>query len=365
MTLSEPYCNQDFGNGKEPKKLVAQNKYNFEQIGQFEYTPILESNGLTFTAPKGCECLEGNCAECHCDGKTTHFCNNLCSCEMQNCQKRYSPSTSSFQVFYANPQKKWGLRALEDIKQGEILFEYTGVLMRDSGEDIKDDDYILQFEFGDEKYMINAHAKGNLSRFINHSCSPNCSTKTSTIYSDGGPHVLIMASQKIGKGEELTLDYGDYWWQAKMDREDGIPSCVCQSGKCRYATAPEAEVSPIVANNHIMRTAAKTANGFPRMRQTATKCASRVVPLRQLATKCVGMGNNLPQPQTARRTGTVVGIENLPRPQIASRTGTANGHSTMHQGNLASTSNPMPVMPSSDGTSTEDDDDIQIIEEGS
>ena len=76
---------------------------------------------------------------------------------MQNCQKRYSPSTSSFQVFYANPQKKWGLRALEDIKQGEILFEYTGVLMRDSGEDIKDDDYILQFEFVSKFYILSGY----------------------------------------------------------------------------------------------------------------------------------------------------------------------------------------------------------------
>lgn len=46
--------------------------------------------------------------------------------------------------------------------------------------------------------MIDAHQKGNLARFINHSCAANCTTEISF---DGAndplPHALIIAKRDI------------------------------------------------------------------------------------------------------------------------------------------------------------------------
>ena len=74
--------------------------------------------------------------------------------------------------------------------------------------------------------LIDATDKGNASRFINHSCDPNCEIqkwKTGNTSSVG-----IFAIRDILPGEELTFDY-------QFDRDDNnqIP-CFCGSPKCRH-----------------------------------------------------------------------------------------------------------------------------------
>ena len=56
------------------------------------------------------------------------------------------PLNCLFQVYYVNPQKKWGLRTLNFIKKGSILFEYGGILSEDK-DGIEDDDYIYLFDY--------------------------------------------------------------------------------------------------------------------------------------------------------------------------------------------------------------------------
>ena len=59
---------------------------------------------------------------------------------------------------------------------------------------------------------------GNVARYINHACRPNC-------YVDiEGRHIWIRASRDIRKGEELTYDYN-------TDGVAKIP-CRCRRG-CR------------------------------------------------------------------------------------------------------------------------------------
>lgn len=48
-------------------------------------------------------------------------------------------------------------------------------------------------------------AQGGMARFINHSCDPNCHTKTVTI--DGDKHIIIYSKRRIERGEELTYNY--------------------------------------------------------------------------------------------------------------------------------------------------------------
>ena len=50
-------------------------------------------------------------------------------------------------------------------------------------------------------YVRDAAVGGNIARFINHSCTPNCYTMVK------GDIIWIVAARNIRKGEELTYDY--------------------------------------------------------------------------------------------------------------------------------------------------------------
>ena len=70
------------------------------------------------------------------------------------------------------------------------------------------------------KGHIDAGVGGNVARFINHSCRPNCyiDIKDSVIW--------IRAARTIGKGEELTYDYN-------TDGE-GLIKCRCHPDCQRF-----------------------------------------------------------------------------------------------------------------------------------
>lgn len=57
--------------------------------------------------------------------------------------------------------------------------------------------------------MIDATLKGNLARFINHSCAPNCATEKWEVA--GELCVGIFARAHIPAGTEITYDYRLAW----------------------------------------------------------------------------------------------------------------------------------------------------------
>lgn len=63
-------------------------------------------------------------------------------------------------------------------------------------------------------YVRDAAVGGNIARYINHSCTPNCYTQIT------GDTIWIRASRNIRSGEELTYDYST----------DGVGSVQC---RCR------------------------------------------------------------------------------------------------------------------------------------
>ncbi|KAL1183552.1 hypothetical protein V6Z11_A02G190800 [Gossypium hirsutum] len=62
---------------------------------------------------------------------------------------------------------------------------------------------------GQARYFIDASKYGNISRFINHSCSPNLVNHQVLVDSMDchRAHIGLYASQDISVGEELTFDY--------------------------------------------------------------------------------------------------------------------------------------------------------------
>ena len=66
------------------------------------------------------------------------------------------------------------------------------------------------------RWVRDAAVGGNIARFINHSCRPNCYTQVI------GDTIWIRAARNIKAGEELTYDY-------RTDGDATIP-CHCRPG---------------------------------------------------------------------------------------------------------------------------------------
>lgn len=81
--------------------------------------------------------------------------------------------------FAKSPIHEWGLFALEPIEQNDMVIEYIGDIIRQKIADVREKKY-EKMGIGssylfriDEDTIIDATMKGNLARFINHSCEVN------------------------------------------------------------------------------------------------------------------------------------------------------------------------------------------------
>ena len=125
-----------------------------------------------------------------------------------------------------------GVFALQDIAEGETLIEYVGeVISWDEAQDRhphdpNDPNHTFYFHVNEDR-VIDALHGGNSSRWINHSCNPNCEAD------EDNDRIFIKAIRNIAAGEELNYDYGliiDEPYTKKLKAE--YP-CWCGSANCR------------------------------------------------------------------------------------------------------------------------------------
>ena len=72
--------------------------------------------------------------------------------------------------------------------------------------------------------------KGNIGRFINHSCEPNLSVVPVRIR-NSIPHLCLFASRDISEATEVTYDYGH--GSAVSDSENSGTVCRCGAAMCK------------------------------------------------------------------------------------------------------------------------------------
>ncbi|XP_070621810.1 histone-lysine N-methyltransferase 2A isoform X2 [Erythrolamprus reginae] len=132
---------------------------------------------------------------------------------------------------YRSPIHGRGLFCKRNIDAGEMVIEYAGNVIRsiltDKREKYYDSKGIGCYMFRiDDSEVVDATMHGNAARFINHSCEPNCYSRVLNM--DGQKHIVIFATRKIHRGEELTYDY-------KFPIEDASNKLLCNCGakKCR------------------------------------------------------------------------------------------------------------------------------------
>lgn len=145
----------------------------------------------------------------------------------------------------------WGLYAMENIAANDMIIEYVGEKVRQQVADMREKRY-LKSGIGssylfriDENTVIDATKRGGIARFINHSCTPNCTAKIIKV--EGSKRIVIYALRDIGQSEwqtlitrerptanivadeELTYDYK---FEREWDSDDRIP-CLCGSTGCK------------------------------------------------------------------------------------------------------------------------------------
>jgi hypothetical protein len=125
-----------------------------------------------------------------------------------------------------------GAFAKERIRTGTRLIEYTGELIThdEANRRYPDEDmgrhHTFLFELDDDT-VVDAAVGGNVARYINHSCDPNCEA---VIEDD---HIYIDAIRDIRKGQELAYDYAYILEERHTSAVKARYPCYCGSKKCR------------------------------------------------------------------------------------------------------------------------------------
>ena len=114
----------------------------------------------------------------------------------------------------------YGVFAEQTINKNKRIIDYAGELVNNKQSEKREDRYLSKgciwvFRVN-RRWSRDAAVGGNIARFINHSCTPNCWIEVvdKTIW--------VRASRQIRKGEELTYDYNT--------EGDKVIPCKCRPG---------------------------------------------------------------------------------------------------------------------------------------
>lgn len=114
----------------------------------------------------------------------------------------------------------WGVFATETIPKNKRIIHYAGEKISNSESLKRERRYIRKGHIWcfklTNRSVIDAGVGGNVARFINHACKPNCyiEIKDGTIW--------VRAARTIRRGTELTYNYN-------TDGE-GLIKCRCRPG---------------------------------------------------------------------------------------------------------------------------------------
>ncbi|KAI0302568.1 hypothetical protein BC826DRAFT_421283 [Russula brevipes] len=262
---------------------------------------IWHSDGVPlpdFTNLRGCDC-EGYCdpksQTCSCLKKQQEYtghipgfiyddkgrlkqrgfpifeCNDLCGC-LDGCRNRVVQHGRQYAVNIRKTSNKgWGIFAgRQKIPKGSFIGIYAGELLTENeGEErgIKYNKfgrtYLFQLDFyhlrpnessigdgGDDewqtKYVMDAYHAGNFTRFLNHSCDPNCAMNACYVNeaNPDKPLLALFTRRDVLPWEELCFSYTGYDSDAEDDEDEHLhergnngdavyAKCLCGTSKCK------------------------------------------------------------------------------------------------------------------------------------
>jgi [histone H3]-lysine36 N-trimethyltransferase len=175
-------------------------------------------------------------------------CVDDCSCGTDCQNQRFQRKEFAKVTVFKTEKKGYGLRADHDMNAHDFIFEYIGEVINEQAFRRRtrqyDDEGIKHFYFMSlsKGEFIDATRKGNLGRFCNHSCNPNCYVDKWVV--GDRLRMGIFAERDIKAGEELAFNYN-------VDRYGADPQpCYCAEPNCTgfLGGKTQTEVGPKLSN---------------------------------------------------------------------------------------------------------------------
>jgi hypothetical protein len=193
----------------------------------------------TLSTGEKCQCAGPKCGddcfnrmvmvECHGDGASSN-----CRVGGDDCSNR---QLGKRQYVKCKPKREggkgWGLVTAEAVPKGKVVVEYVGEVINEADKEQRLREWSIEHPNDPNFYVmaisggwyIDAREYANMSRFINHSCDPNC--RLVTINVKGYKRCGIFSKRDIAPGEFLSYDY-----QFDTKHADKF-LCRCGAKKCR------------------------------------------------------------------------------------------------------------------------------------
>ncbi|XP_011185204.2 probable histone-lysine N-methyltransferase CG1716 [Zeugodacus cucurbitae] len=158
-------------------------------------------------------------------------CGPDCNVKDRCTNKRFQKLLCSPCRVFRTEKKGFGIMADIEILPGEFIMEYVGEVI--DGDEFEQRRTAYSLDKNRHYYfmalrsdaIIDATIKGNISRFINHSCDPNAETQKWTV--NGELRIGFFSRKSIMPGEEITFDYQYQRYGREAQR------CYCESANCR------------------------------------------------------------------------------------------------------------------------------------
>ncbi|KAI1617841.1 histone-lysine N-methyltransferase SETD2 [Exophiala viscosa] len=169
---------------------------------------------------------DSDCINRACKMECANDCGCGTSCQNQRFLRRLYADVSVIKT----EKKGYGLRTNVDLRPNDFIFEYIGETIPEAtfrkrmvqydNEGIKHF-YFMSLSKGE---FVDATKKGNLGRFCNHSCNPNCYVDKWVV--GDKLRMGIFAERYVKAGEELVFNYN-------VDRYGANPQpCYCGESNC-------------------------------------------------------------------------------------------------------------------------------------
>lgn len=153
-----------------------------------------------------------------------------CSCGTDCQNQRFQKREYANVAVIKTEKKGYGLRAEADLRPNQFIFEYVGEVINEGNFRRRmrtyDEEGIKHFYFMslNKGEFVDATKRGNLGRFCNHSCNPNCYVDKWVVGEK--LRMGIFAERHIKTGEELVFNYN-------VDRYGADPQpCYCGEPNC-------------------------------------------------------------------------------------------------------------------------------------
>lgn len=230
--------------GSEPNIQVtrANRKKTYRKIRKNVYGKSVKPSKSAYTARCNCK-EEDKCGDGCWNRMDLIECDSTCLCG-SNCTNRViqNGTVASIERFMTK-NKGWGVKACEPIKSGKFVIEYIGeVVSASTFENRMKEDYKNNLHHYGLKIsrdlLIDSHNMGNMSRYVNHSCRPNCTLQRWEV--DGLPRMALFSLNDIEKGEEITFNYNFTTFKDAQKCKCGAKECIgyiTSQSKSRQKTA--------------------------------------------------------------------------------------------------------------------------------